>query len=55
MSWLCRIGMHQWKPVVRSTWHAPGSIFGAVKTWCYGKPIDVARKCCRCGKRVMLP
>ena len=51
MNWLCRIGLHSWKPVFRSTWHGPGSIFGAVKAWCYGKPAQVARKCRCCGKQ----
>lgn len=49
---LCRLGLHSWKPVFRSTLHGPGAIFGTVKNWCYGRAIQVACQCRRCGKRV---
>ena len=54
MNLRCRIGLHWWRPVMAATWWPPGSLGGNVKNWTPGRPVQVACKCRRCGKRVIV-
>ena len=56
---LCRLGLHSWKPVFRRMFgHAkPPTMRYAIQPipWAHWHFHQIASKCRRCGKRVVLP